>query len=109
MADLEAVLADVSYLMAMEKSKSTPAARASKKIILPDPSVKSVMNKHLTKMGEIKFDKIFGQKLGFLLFKEYCEQICDESVPQLKFYEETCNPVKHHFVLKSHSDGREIG
>ncbi|KAL9703035.1 hypothetical protein quinque_006553 [Culex quinquefasciatus] len=38
MADLEAVLADVSYLMAMEKSKCMPAARASKKIILPDPS-----------------------------------------------------------------------
>lgn len=37
MADLEAVLADVSYLMAMEKSKGTPAARASKKIVLPDP------------------------------------------------------------------------
>ena len=37
MADLEAVLADVSYLMAMEMSKSTPAARASKKIALPDP------------------------------------------------------------------------
>ena len=36
MADLEAVLADVSYLMAMEKSKMTPAARASKKIVLPD-------------------------------------------------------------------------
>ena len=38
MADLEAVLADVSYLMAMEKSKSSPAARASKKIVLPDAS-----------------------------------------------------------------------
>lgn len=88
MADLEAVLADVSYLMAMEKSKSTPAARASKKIILPDPSVRSVMHKHLTKMGEVTFDKIFGQKLGFLLFKEYCEQLCEEQVPQLKFYEE---------------------
>ncbi|MFH4984865.1 hypothetical protein AB6A40_011574 [Gnathostoma spinigerum] len=37
MADLEAVLADVSYLMAMEKSRNQPAARASKKIILPDP------------------------------------------------------------------------
>lgn len=37
MADLEAVLADVSYLMAMEKSKATPAARASKKIALPEP------------------------------------------------------------------------
>ncbi|KAL5017369.1 hypothetical protein ScPMuIL_006958 [Solemya velum] len=88
MADLEAVLADVSYLMAMEKSKSTPAARASKKIILPDPSVRSVMHKHLTKMGEVNFDKIFGQKLGYLLFKDFSETVCDESVPQLKFYEE---------------------
>lgn len=42
MADLEAVLADVSYLMAMEKSKTTPAARASKKIILPD--IRSVLS-----------------------------------------------------------------
>ena len=32
----------VSYLMAMEKSKCTPAARASKKIVLPDPSVRWV-------------------------------------------------------------------
>jgi hypothetical protein len=54
MADLEAVLADVSYLMAMEKSKSTPAARASKKIILPDPryefldSIKNqILNSHI--------------------------------------------------------------
>lgn len=42
MADLEAVLADVSYLMAMEKSKSTPAARASKKITLPEPRYRRV-------------------------------------------------------------------
>lgn len=42
MADLEAVLADVSYLMAMEKSKCTPAARASKKIVLPDPRSVSI-------------------------------------------------------------------
>ncbi len=37
MADLEAVLADVSYLMAMEKSKNAPAARASKRITLAEP------------------------------------------------------------------------
>lgn len=37
MADLEAVLADVSYLMAMEKSRAAPAARASKRILLPEP------------------------------------------------------------------------
>ncbi|KAH9525664.1 Beta-adrenergic receptor kinase 2 [Bulinus truncatus] len=88
MADLEAVLADVSYLMAMEKSKSTPAARASKKIVLPDPSVRSVMHKHLQKVNEVTFDKIFNQRLGFLLFKDFCENVYEEPVPQLKFYEE---------------------
>lgn len=88
MADLEAVLADVSYLMAMEKSKSTPAARASKRIALPDPSVRSVMHKYLEKNNEVSFDRIFNQKLGYLLFKEYCETLHGEPVPQLYFYEE---------------------
>ncbi|XP_037091644.1 G protein-coupled receptor kinase 1-like [Pollicipes pollicipes] len=88
MADLEAVLADVSYLMAMEKSKSTPAARASKKIVLPDPSVRSVMHKYMEKMGQVNYDKIFNQKLGYLLFKDFCENCVEEAVPQLSFYEE---------------------
>uniref|UniRef100_A0A915I086 G protein-coupled receptor kinase n=1 Tax=Romanomermis culicivorax TaxID=13658 RepID=A0A915I086_ROMCU len=87
MADLEAVLADVSYLMAMEKSKTQPAARASKKIILPDPSVRSIMQKYLEKTGESTFEKIFGQKLGFLLFKDFCETCCDVPCPQINFYE----------------------
>ncbi len=26
--------------------------------------------------------------LGFLVFKEFCSTLCDEPVPQLKFYEE---------------------
>ena len=89
MADLEAVLADVSYLMAMEKSKSTPAARASKKITLPDPSVRSVMIKYLDKTAELNFDSIFHQRIGFLLLKDFCETVLEEPVPQLKFYEET--------------------
>lgn len=46
------------------------------------------MHRHLQKMGEHTFDKIFNQKLGFLLFKEFCNSLCDEPVPQLKFYEE---------------------
>ena len=42
MADLEAVLADVSYLMAMERSKA-PAAKTIKRLTLPDArSVNSV-------------------------------------------------------------------
>lgn len=90
MADLEAVLADVSYLMAMEKSKNTPAARASKKIVLPDPSVRSVMVRHLEKIGDVHFDSIFNQRIGFLLFKEFCESAnLDDSLPHLHFYEET--------------------
>ncbi|XP_015783383.1 G protein-coupled receptor kinase 1 [Tetranychus urticae] len=103
MADLEAVLADVSYLMAMEKSKSTPAARASKKIVLPDPSVRSVMHKYLDKMDEISFDKIFNQKLGFLLFKDFCENVCDVAVPQLKFYEE----IKRYEELETVEERRK--
>eukprot|EP00111_Clytia_hemisphaerica_P013800 TCONS_00040616-protein len=100
MADLEAVLADVSYLMAMEKSKSTPAARASKKIVLPDASVYSVMHKYLNERDEVTFDHIFNQRLGFLLFQEYCEQLCDEPVPQIKFYE----AIKEYERLQSFDD-----
>ncbi|XP_054286213.1 G protein-coupled receptor kinase 1-like [Macrosteles quadrilineatus] len=95
MADLEAVLADVSYLMAMEKSKCTPAARASKKIVLPDPSVRSVMHKYLEKKNEVNFDKIFNQVLGYLLFKDFCENVSEEPVPQLRFYEQG-EAVKRH-------------
>ncbi|CDI98405.1 beta adrenergic receptor kinase [Echinococcus multilocularis] len=88
MADLEAVLADVSYLMAMEMSKSTPAARASKKITLPDPSIRSVMMKYMEKRGDLTFDKIFNQRLGYLIFKDYCLNYHEEPVPQIRFYEE---------------------
>ncbi|BFZ18871.1 hypothetical protein BsWGS_21911 [Bradybaena similaris] len=108
MADLEAVLADVSYLMAMEKSKSTPAARASKKIVLPDPSVRSIMHKHLQKVNEVTFDKIFNQRLGFLLFKDFCDNVFDEPVPQLKFYEEIKRFEKLETDEERIKEGRQI-
>uniref|UniRef100_A0AAZ3RAY5 [beta-adrenergic-receptor] kinase n=1 Tax=Oncorhynchus tshawytscha TaxID=74940 RepID=A0AAZ3RAY5_ONCTS len=90
MADLEAVLADVSYLMAMEKSKSTPAARASKKIILPEPSIRSVMQKYLEERDELTFDKIFNQKIGELIPWCVSEEVCvcvNPCVCQIKDYE----------------------
>ncbi|KAF7995119.1 hypothetical protein HCN44_004591 [Aphidius gifuensis] len=104
MADLEAVLADVSYLMAMEKSKCTPAARASKKIVLPDPSVRSVMHKYLEKKNEVNFDKIFHQMLGYLLFKDFCETVAEEPIPQLRFYEE----VKSYEKLECPEERRKL-
>ncbi|XP_060256817.1 beta-adrenergic receptor kinase 2 isoform X4 [Ovis aries] len=100
MADLEAVLADVSYLMAMEKSKATPAARASKKIVLPEPSIRSVMQKYLEERHEITFDKIFNQRIGFLLFKDFCLNEINEAVPQVKFYEE----IKEYEKLENEED-----
>ena len=104
MADLEAVLADVSYLMAMEKSKCTPAARASKKIILPDPSVRSVMHKYLEKKKEVNFDKIFNQMFGYLLFKDFCENVAEEPIPQLRFYEE----IKAYEKLECPEERRKL-
>ncbi|XP_024874981.1 G protein-coupled receptor kinase 1-like isoform X1 [Temnothorax curvispinosus] len=104
MADLEAVLADVSYLMAMEKSKCTPAARASKKIILPDPSVRSVMHRYLEKNNEVNFDKIFNQMLGYLLFKDFCETVAEEPIPQLRFYEE----IKAYEKLECPEERRKL-
>lgn len=35
-----------------------------KLVLLYHCSVRSVMHKHLEKMGEVTFDKIFNQKLG---------------------------------------------
>jgi len=88
MADLEAVLADVSYLMAMEKSRGAPAARAMmKRIPLPDPSIRCLMYKYLSERNLLTFDEVFNQEIGYRLFKEYCTE-SDEEIPQLLFYEE---------------------
>uniref|UniRef100_A0A4W5MFV8 G protein-coupled receptor kinase n=1 Tax=Hucho hucho TaxID=62062 RepID=A0A4W5MFV8_9TELE len=46
------------------------------------------MQKYLKERDELTFDKIFNQKIGFLLFKDFCLTEIDEAVPQLKFYEE---------------------
>jgi beta-adrenergic-receptor kinase len=108
MADLEAVLADVSYLMAMEKSKCTPAARASKKIILPDPSVRSVMHRYLEKKNDITFDKIFHQRLGYLLFKDFCENVADDSALHIKFYEEIIRYEKTETLEERRKLARDI-
>ena len=45
------------------------------------------MQRYLEKTGEMKFEKIFNQKLGFLLFKDYCENVSEIPCPQIKFFE----------------------
>lgn len=56
-------------------------------IYWPYFSVRSIMQKYLEKTGEIKFEKIFNQKLGFLLLKDFAENIAENACPQIKFYE----------------------
>ena len=38
------------------------------------------MIKYLEKTGEINFDKIFNQRLGYLLFKDFCLNVVNEQV-----------------------------
>lgn len=64
MADLESVLQDVSYLMAMEKSKSGSKLAVTKKVALPDASVHCVVDMHLTKRKKRSFKSIYSQQLG---------------------------------------------
>jgi beta-adrenergic-receptor kinase len=60
------------------------------------------MHKHLQKMSEHTFDKIFNQQLGFLLFKDFCNSSCEEPVPQLKFYEEvSAKEKKNDWIEKT--------
>lgn len=82
MADLESVLADVSYLMAMEKSKAA-AKSAYKKFALPDircsrtnrlfvyyyrvyncHSVHCVVARYLRDHDKLNFKSIYNQDMG---------------------------------------------
>uniref|UniRef100_A0A182VPU7 RGS domain-containing protein n=1 Tax=Anopheles minimus TaxID=112268 RepID=A0A182VPU7_9DIPT len=42
------------------------------------------MHKYLEKENEVNFDKIFNQVLG----EDFCDNVSEEPVPHLKFYEE---------------------
>nr|5UKK_A Chain A, Beta-adrenergic receptor kinase 1 [Homo sapiens]5UKL_A Chain A, Beta-adrenergic receptor kinase 1 [Homo sapiens] len=59
-----------------------------KKILLPEPSIRSVMQKYLEDRGEVTFEKIFSQKLGYLLFRDFCLNHLEEARPLVEFYEE---------------------
>jgi hypothetical protein len=60
------------------------------------------MHKHLKKMNEHTFDKIFNQQIGFHIFKDFCNSCCEEPVPQLKFYEEVIIRKKVFVVIKNY-------
>uniref|UniRef100_A0A8C9N5Z1 G protein-coupled receptor kinase n=1 Tax=Serinus canaria TaxID=9135 RepID=A0A8C9N5Z1_SERCA len=52
------------------------------------PSIRSVMQKYLEDRGEVTFDKIFTQKIGYLLFRDFAFNQAEEAKPLMEFYEE---------------------
>lgn len=66
------------------------------------------MHKYLSERGEVQFDKIFDQRIGYLVFKEFCETQCDEPVPQLAFYEDIREYEKLQFQEDRLKMAREI-
>ncbi|KAL5288004.1 ADRBK2 family protein [Megaselia abdita] len=66
------------------------------------------MYKYLVKENEISFHKIFNQVLGFLLFKDFCENQSDDPIPQLKFYEQIKNYEKTECPEERKKLAREI-
>merc|ERR1719225_1430072 len=59
-------------------------------------------------MGEINFDKIFNQRLGYLLFKDFCQTSVQEQVPQFKFYEDIKKYEKLDTSEERRKKAREI-
>lgn len=89
MADLEAVLADVSYLMAMEKSKQTNvnSVKNGRRLTLPDRDSTNVIKRLLSENGKLEFDVIFNEKIGNALFVQFCSKKQHYSVP-IVFYQQ---------------------
>ena len=59
------------------------------------------MIKYLEKTGEINFDKIFNQRLGYLLFKDFCLNVANEQVYTEKV-------LKTHFLLSNYLLGASV-
>uniref|UniRef100_A0A8C3DAQ6 G protein-coupled receptor kinase n=3 Tax=Passeriformes TaxID=9126 RepID=A0A8C3DAQ6_CORMO len=65
-----------------------PAARGTAEPLRCVPSIRSVMQKYLEDRGEVTFDKIFTQKIGYLLFRDFAFNQAEEAKPLMEFYEE---------------------
>ena len=86
MASLESVLADVSYLIAVERSKES-TSKTIKKISLPEPSVHSVVHQYLTESGQFTFARVFSQRIG----AHYLEKFIQQSWAELGFFKAIIN------------------
>ncbi|XP_010222159.1 PREDICTED: beta-adrenergic receptor kinase 1-like [Tinamus guttatus] len=63
-------------------------------------SIRSVMQKYLEDRGEVTFDKIFAQKIGYLLFRDFALNQAEEAKALMEFYEE----IKKYEKLDSEED-----
>ena len=75
MADIETVLADVSYIMAVSDSKSGKrgAGFTRKKVTLPDTSIQYAMGMILFEKNELTFEAVFVQPIAYKLMVQFAE------------------------------------
>ena len=88
MSDIETVLADVSYIMAVSDSKSGKrgAGFTRKKVTLPDTSIQYAMGMILYEKNELTFEAVFIQPIAYRLMVQFAEHNTDVGA-SLLFYD----------------------
>ena len=88
MSDIETVLADVSYIMAVSDSKSGKrgAGFTRKKVALPDTSIQYAMGMILFEKNELTFEAVFIQPIAYRLMVQFAENNRDIGA-SLLFYD----------------------
>ena len=104
MSDIETVLADVSYIMAVSDSKSGKrgAGFTRKKITLPDPSIQYAMGMILFEKNELTFEAVFIQPIAYRLMIQFAESNKDAGLPLLFYDSILC------FEKEAEKDKREV-
>ena len=88
MSDIETVLADVSYIMAVSDSKSGKrgAGFTRKKVALPDTSIQFAMGMLLYERNELTFEAVFIQPIAYNFMLQFAEHNIEIGTP-LMFYD----------------------
>ena len=78
----------ITLLLAMEKSKSSiNSTKNGRRLTLPDRDSSNVIKRFLEDRGDLSFDKVFEEKIGYALFVTFCSKKHAFSVP-IVFYQQ---------------------
>ncbi|KAI6657384.1 Beta-adrenergic receptor kinase 2 [Oopsacas minuta] len=109
MSDIETVLADVSYIMAVSDSKSGKRGGGftRKKVALPDTSIQYAMGMILFEKNELTFEAVFIQPIAYKIMLQFAEHNMDIGAPLL-FYDSILSYEKESDVNTRIKMAKEI-